>query len=197
MMDKGCDIFMTGSMALDRWRHPDILPKRPQAQITLLFTRYKTVVLKRDAYGEGRHRFQPAFWDFARHCGFHPKLCRPYRAKTKGKVERFNGYLRRSFYNPLATRYRQMGLVLDVPGANMAVWRWLNEVANQRQHGTTGLVPAQVLSQERELLLPLPAIYPGRLPQAQPAPQLLTPAAQVIQLQHPLSVYDQLLEAVA
>jgi hypothetical protein len=26
--------------------------------------------------------------DLARHYGFQPKACRPYRAKTKGKVER-------------------------------------------------------------------------------------------------------------
>jgi transposase len=31
-----------------------------------------------------------------------PRLCRPYRAKTKGKVERFNGYLKGSFLVPLA-----------------------------------------------------------------------------------------------
>lgn len=69
----------------------------------------KTVVLERDAYGPGAHRFQPAFLDFARHDGFVPKLCRPYRAKTKGKVERFNGYLRRSF--PLASKLAQAGLL--------------------------------------------------------------------------------------
>lgn len=31
--------------------------------------------------------------ELAEECGFVPRLCRPYRAKTKGKVERFNGYL--------------------------------------------------------------------------------------------------------
>lgn len=28
------------------------------------------------------------------------KACQPFQAKTKGKVERFNRYLRRSFYVP-------------------------------------------------------------------------------------------------
>jgi transposase len=41
-------------------------------------------------------------------------LCQPYRAKTKGKVERFNGYLRRSFYVPLTARLKAAGLELDV-----------------------------------------------------------------------------------
>jgi transposase len=64
----------------------------------VLYDNMKTVVLERDAYGPGEQRFHPAFLDFASHHGFLPRLCRPYRAKTKGKVERFNGYLRRSFY---------------------------------------------------------------------------------------------------
>ena len=34
--------------------------------------------------------------DYARHAGFVPRLCRPYRARTKGKVERFIRYLRAS-----------------------------------------------------------------------------------------------------
>jgi transposase len=60
----------------------------------VLYDNMKTVVLERDASGQGEHRFHAGFLDYARHCGFVIKLCRPYRAKTKGKVERFNGYLR-------------------------------------------------------------------------------------------------------
>ena len=85
----------------------------------------KTVVLERDASGEGEHRFHAGFLDYARHCGFVIKLCRPYRAKTKGKVERFNGYLRRSFYVPLVAQLKQAGLTLDVVTANIEVRRWL------------------------------------------------------------------------
>jgi hypothetical protein len=69
----------------------------------VLYDNMKTVVLERDAYGEGEHRFHAGFLDYARHSGFVIKLCQPYRAKTKGKVERFNGYLRRSFYVPLVS----------------------------------------------------------------------------------------------
>lgn len=60
----------------------------------VLYDTMKTVVLERDAYGEGEHRFHAGFLDYARHSGFVIKLCQPYRAKTKGKVEQFNGYLR-------------------------------------------------------------------------------------------------------
>jgi hypothetical protein len=35
---------------------------------------------------------------FARHIGFQPRACRPYRAKTKGKVERPFRYVREDFF---------------------------------------------------------------------------------------------------
>jgi transposase len=63
----------------------------------VLYDNMRTVVLERHRYGRGRHRFHPGFLDFARHCGFRPRLCAPYRAQTKGKVERFIRYLRHSF----------------------------------------------------------------------------------------------------
>jgi transposase len=61
-------------------------------------------VTDRDHYGPGQHRYNRTFLDFADHHGFLPRLCRPYRAKTKGKVERFIRYLRASFYVPLASQ---------------------------------------------------------------------------------------------
>lgn len=88
------------------------------------------------------------------HYGFMPKLCRPDRAKTKGKVERFNHSLRHSFYNPLASRLKQAGLVLDKATAKLEVRRWLGEVANRRIHATTGRRPAEVLLEERAHLQP-------------------------------------------
>ncbi len=89
----------------------------------MLYDNMKTIVLARDAHGPGEHRYHAGFLDYAKHCGFVIQLCRPYRAKTKGKVERFNGYLRRSFYVPLATRLQQAGLQLDVTTANREVRR--------------------------------------------------------------------------
>ena len=117
----------------------------------------KTVVLERDVYGEGQHRYHSGLLDFAKHCGFVIKLCRPFRAKTKGKVERFNGYLRRSFYVPLVSRLTQSGQQLDAVTANIEVTHWLRDVAHERGHGTTGEKPAARLAQERGHLQPLPA----------------------------------------
>ena len=60
------------------------------------------------------------------------RLCRPYRAQTKGKVEKGVKYVRRNFLCGLQGR-EPTGLI-DLNGQ----LRWLvAEVANQRIHGTT------------------------------------------------------------
>jgi transposase len=181
---------------------------------SVLYDNMKTVVLERDSHGQGQHRYHAGFLDYARHCGFVIKLCRPYRAKTKGKVERFNGYLRRSFYVPLVSRLKQAGLQLDVVSANIEVSRWLAEVANEREHGTTGVQPSARLQQERACLQPIPPPWRGDMAAARPAQATATastempadlarPAAvaghmaQVVPMQHPLAVYEQLLGQIA
>ena len=73
----------------------------------------------------------------------------PYRAQTKGKVERFIGYLKRSFWVPFVASMRQAGLKPDKHAANAAVARWLREVANARVHATTNEVPAERLAIEQ------------------------------------------------
>ncbi len=92
-----------------------------------------------------QHRFHPALLDFAQHCGFRPRLCQPYRAQTKGKVERFIRYLRGSFWVPLESRLRQGGLGVDAATANAEVGGWLASVANVRTVGGIGIVPAEAL----------------------------------------------------
>lgn len=162
----------------------------------VLYDNMKTVVLERDAYGPGEHRFQPAFLDFAGHCGFVPRLCRPYRARTKGKVERFNGYLRRSFYNPLASMLAQDRLLLDADTANAKVLSWLRDVANARVHGTTQKIPRDQLRMEQNHLQAIAPAYAGRI--VKPVSMLPRPAQwsrfSGESLQHDLSVYDRLLE---
>ena len=127
----------------------------------------------------------------AEDCGFTPRLCRPYRAKTKGKVERFNAYLKGSFVVPLAATLEAAGLRLDAELANAHVRRWLDEVANARVHATTKAVPAVRLAEERAVMLPAPALKAA----GRAVPQRV--ALPVESLQHPLSVYDELLEVLA
>lgn len=162
----------------------------------ILYDNMRTVVIERHAYAKDQHRFQAGFLDFARHYGFVPRLCRPYRAKTKGKVERFNRYLRYSFYYPLASRLKPLGLLLDKELANYEVKRWLCDVANQRVHATTEQIPLLRLEEEKKHLQSLPAPYTG-IQRTKPSLRFLV-SSQTIALQHPLSIYETLLqEAVA
>lgn len=157
----------------------------------VLFDNAGAIVTERDAYGEGQHRWHTALQAVADEYGFRPKLCRPYRAKTKGKVERFNGYLKGSFITPLAATLKSAGLTLDVETANAHIGGWLDEVAHQRIHGTTGEQPAKRLHEERLALLPLP--QQARI--SMPTPVCHSRPLPHESLQHPLSVYDLLLEA--
>lgn len=160
----------------------------------LLFDNAKAIILERDVYGEGQHRWNPTLLALAEKFGFTPKVCRPYRAKTKGKVERFNRYLKESFVVPLATTFKQSGLLLDVDSANARVGTWLVNTANARKHGTTGIPPEQRLQEELATLLPLPAYQPLSVPRLTDAPRRALPVESI---QHPLSVYQSLLEGHA
>ncbi len=156
----------------------------------VLFDNAKSVVIERDAYGEGLHRWNDTLKELAEACGFKPRLCRPYRARTKGKVERFNSYLKGSFVVPLAATIEATGLRLQVDVANAHVRRWLDEVANARVHATTNAVPATRLIEERALMLPAPALQA-------PPPIAHRVALPIESFQHPLAVYDELLTEFA
>ena len=121
----------------------------------------KTVILERNAYGKGKHRLNPLFEDFAKHCGFALKVCKPYRAKTKGKVERFNHYLRYSFHNALKVKLAMKNFTVNIDNANAEVQKWLDNVANLRIHQTTLQRPFDLLAEEQPHLLSLPKPYGG------------------------------------
>ncbi len=107
----------------------------------VLYDNMRTVVLQRNAYGAAKHRFHPGLWMLARDYGFVPRLCRPYRAQTKGKVERAIGYLRQSFFAPHLATLKQRGESLTLEGLNAAVHAWVRTVADVRRHRTIGEMP--------------------------------------------------------
>ena len=96
----------------------------------ILYDRMKTVWTGTDERGE--IVWNAIFLDFARYWGFTPRLCRPYRAQTKGKVESGVKYVRRNFLCGLQG-HEPAGLI----DLNSQLRWWLAEVANQRVHGTT------------------------------------------------------------
>lgn len=155
----------------------------------VLFDNMKSVVVERDAYAPGKHRFHPQVLALANDHGFSLRLCRPYRAKTKGKVERFNRYLRESFWVPLQARFKASGLLVDAESANVEVTRWLREVANAREHADLKERPVDRLFHERDHLQP----YAGTVVEL-PAAHRPVPIPYE-SLQHPLSTYDALVAA--
>lgn len=120
----------------------------------ILYDNMKTVIIARNAYGEGQHRFHDGLWQLARHYGFKPCVCQPYRARTKGKVERFIRYLRHNFFRPVLSL--QPELSADLRALNARVMIWLRDVANARQHHTTGERPDHRWQREKASLQPLP-----------------------------------------
>lgn len=160
----------------------------------ILYDNMKTVIVERDCYGEGKHRLQSGFWDFSKHYGFIPKVCRPYRAQTKGKVERFIHFLKYSFYYPLIGELRSSGLIVDEATANFKVLHWLNEVANQRCQGTTGEIPFVRLQEEQGHLQTVPVSYLGALSQKEPQKAKNNIETMDFSIQHRLDIYDALLQ---
>ena len=77
-----------------------------------------------------------------------PRSCRPYRARTKGKVERPIRYLRENFF------YART--FINDADLNEQAARWLDGTANVRLHGTTGERPVDRFERdERRTLGPL------------------------------------------
>ena len=130
----------------------------------LLFDQMKAVVVE-DGRPEGGRLLENAeFLRFAHHWGFRIRACRPYRAKTKGKVERPVGYVRGNFV------YGRD--FLGDTDLEAQLEHWLEATANARIHGTTGEVPRTRFERdERATLLPLaPRPYHslGLLPPTRP-----------------------------
>ena len=150
----------------------------------------KTVVLERNAYGVGQHRFHGGFYQFAKDMGFIPKLCKPYRPQTKGKVERMVRYVHDSFYAPLATKLAMAGLKIDVDTANIKGIQWLNDIANVRVHDTTKEQPIVHLIEERNALQELPYL-PIKDINIKPTGDVIVPLNFSPQpLHHDLSIYN-------
>jgi len=53
----------------------------------ILYDNMKTVITERNYYGEGKHKFNDKLWQLAKTYGFMPRVCKPYRPQTKGKVQ--------------------------------------------------------------------------------------------------------------
>ena len=104
-----------------------------------LYDNAKVVTLGRDE--EKRPIWNERMLDFALRVGFEARLCRPYRAQTKGKVENGVKYVRRNMWPSIR--------FTNDADLNRQALEWCDTVANARVHGTTHRVPWEMLVEER------------------------------------------------
>lgn len=110
----------------------------------VLYDNLRTVTTGRDKHF--KPILQDEFADFSALYGFEVRCARPYRAKTKGKVERAIGFIQTSFlpgrtFSSLADGQFQLD-------------DWIVE-ANRRVHRTHGEVIEERFAREAPLLIPL------------------------------------------
>lgn len=129
-------VRFTTSMALpallacheEAFRHLGGVPRR------ILYDNMKQVRI-----GPGKLHAQ--LCDFAAHHGCMPSTHRPYRPRTKGKVERAIHYLDGSLLR---------GRVFaNLDELNAFAWHWCEHTANRRVHATTKARPCDLLRDEK------------------------------------------------
>ena len=107
-----------------------------------LYDRPRTVC---QGTAHGRITWNPTFRAFAEYWGFEPRLCRPYRAKTKGKVESGVKYFKGNF---LPGRE-----FVDEVHLHEQLAEWMATIADVRIHGTTHERPIDRFTQEQPALV--------------------------------------------
>jgi len=109
----------------------------------ILYDNMKQVVIRR-ALKSSDSEWNAQFEDFFKCFGFIPRLCRPYRPQTKGKIESTVGYVKRDFFLG--------GKFSSLENLNHQALEWLKRV-NSSVHGTTHEIPLERFKMEN--LIPL------------------------------------------
>ncbi len=152
----------------------------------LLFDQLKAVIIEDHREIGGKLLENMEFVRFAAHWGFRIRACRPYRAKTKGKVERPVSYVRQNFFYG-----REF---LNDADLNQQVLSWVRRKANLRLHRTTGEVPQVRFERDERGMLKALAAHPYRsvmqIPSPQP-PQRRLPGSPSVE-RRSLSVYGRI-----
>ena len=159
----------------------------------LLFDQMKAVITRDLRLQGGALVRNLEFLRFAHHWSFTPRACRPYRAQTKGKVERPVRYLRDNF---VYGRTFAHDADLDQQRRH-----WLDAVANVRVHATTRERPRDRFDRDERLLLQSLAPRPYTSVLVPPAPRRTSPVAAPRPLvaveKRPLAAYARLADGLA
>lgn len=131
----------------------------------IVYDNTKTAILFNKKTPEGRRNIglNLNFFDFARYYGFEIIASPPYWPRNKGKVEAGVKYVRNHFMQgvkftksvPSLTEFNKQGNI------------WINQVANNRVHSTTGEKPIDRWLNERVFLR-----FPNNLPDYQISPSV-------------------------
>jgi len=152
----------------------------------LLFDQMRSVVLSDERFSDGGLVLNTEFLRFAAHWGFRPRACRPYRARTKGKVERPIRYVRQSFFYGRS--------FLNDADLNAQGEYWLENTANRRRHRTLGESPQLRFERdEREQLQALALLPYPRLGTQPPSAAPPRPRNLIQVERRPLSAYAEVL----
>lgn len=108
----------------------------------VLFDNMKTIINRRNG---PEIEWNERFLDLVDHYRFTPKVHRPYRPQTKGKVERFIGYM---------NGWLETSSVQSIQELNLMLMRWVEDTANQRIHSTTEGKPVELWMKESLNALP-------------------------------------------
>ena len=98
--------------------------------------------------------FAPEWVDLTMTLGTTPRACRPYRAKTKGKIERVIRELKEDFL-PWLTGHA-LPPRPSLYDYDERARRWATEVVATRSHRTTGRIVGEAWLEEVALLRPVP-----------------------------------------
>jgi transposase len=155
----------------------------------LLFDQMRAVVVEDQRLQGGSLVENLECLRFAHHWQFRLRACRPYRAKTKGKVERPIRYVRENFF------YGRH--FLNDQDLDAQLQRWLEGVANVRVHGTTGERPVERFQRDEQACLqPIPAApYRSLVLATTTVKRTSTLSPWVEVQQRPLELYRQLAES--
>jgi transposase len=150
----------------------------------LLFDQMKAVIIEDHREVGGKLLENAEFVRFAAHWGFRIRACRPYRARTKGKVERPVGYVRQNFFYG-----REF---LNDADLNAQALSWTAK-ANARVHRTTGEVPRVRFERDEQAMLQSLALHPYRsvIQLSPPIPQPRFPMRPTVE-RRALAVYSRL-----
>ena len=129
------------------------------------------------ARADGGAILAPGWVDLCGVLGVVPKACRPYRAQTKGKVERMVRELKESFLPWLSGQVLPHAPTLADYDAFAR--RWIEEIVLPRTHRTTGCIVGEAWAEERSQLAPIPSRVLAGLAGER---EVFTPAPPVVDL---------------